>query len=230
MDEAGFSSARRTIKDDAELPRDAARRMPLLGATEPRQALDEPLLDRRLDEHRVQTALAPTQAAAEPAGGIHRDVERVPVLLGLAVLQEALDHVAFAGEKRDRDGFERRDLLRGLGLRIAQQRAGIAAPSAAEAGFEAAVLDFQRAAEEAEPARFEEGVDVAIFVGETFDGKLRPQRPLGDVEQFLRDRPQQIHQRAEGQRADAADKQRVGRQRGIEGVETHEAPVIALCF
>src|SRR5271165_4545183 len=106
--------------------------MPLFSADKPRQALDEPIFDRLIDENGLQSALAPAETAVAPTGGIHGNGDGVLMLLGLAVLHEPLDHASIAGKKRDRDGFEMRDLLIGLCLRIFEQGPLIGSPSPAE--------------------------------------------------------------------------------------------------
>ncbi len=176
------------------------------------KTVSSPLLRRRRP---------PSAPVAEYEG----DLDRVPVIFGPAVAQEALDHGAVAGEKGDRDGLHMGDGLLGLGLGISKQHAFVEAETGAEAGLQVAVLHLQRAAEEIEPLALDEGVDVAIVVGQAFDEDPGPRRLLDHFKQFLRHGAQDVDDAAKGQRADPASQKLVGGEGGGKSVEQrHRAP------
>ena len=75
MDQARLPSSGRTVEDDAELPWNAAGRVPLFGAEKPREARDESILDRLIDENGVESALAPAKTAVASRGGIQGNVD-----------------------------------------------------------------------------------------------------------------------------------------------------------
>jgi hypothetical protein len=146
------------------------------------------------------------------------------VLCRTAVANEIFDHAAIARQEGNGNALDGRDLLRRLGLGVLEEGTLVGSPAAAETGLQGAVLDFERTAEERQAPAFDEGIDVAKLVGQALDEQLGPERAVDKVEKLLGHGAQDVHRRAKGNRANAANEQRVGSQRRKHALDRHRRP------